>query len=976
MAGRGSGPGLRGGARPGAGRPRLLRRRHRPCRCRRWRPPPAWPGPTARRLLLTLEELGYVRSRRGVRADPQGARPRHGLRGLARALGHRPPAPGGRSSRAPGAPLDGPAGRLGHRLRRPGVGAQDHRPAGRHRHALPRRPRPRRARCCSPPSPRGAGRRARPAQPRGPPASTSAARVERLREELVGVRARGWASPTRSWRRASLGRVPVRDGRGAVRAAMNVTVHAAETSTAHAASGAPAPAAAHRRGGQRRVGAVAVPAARRAPPPRRRGFGHRLTRVPAIPRAERPVDPVPRRLRPRRQLLRGVPPAAAGDRGVARAHRAVLQPHRLRRVARPGLRRSGGRRGRRGHRRPRACWAAATPSSPGYLGSADIGHAVVGAVARVRAANPAAVYCCDPVIGDVGRGVFVRPGIPEFMREVAVPAADLVTPNHFELDLLSGTTTRSLASVKDAVAAVQALGPRVVLTTSLVAEDTPDDAVDLLASEGGRHWRVRTPRLDVAVNGAGDAIAALFLAHWLDTRLGRRGRSPAPARRCTACWPRPRRPARGRSCWSRRRTSSSRPAPRSPSTRSESSAAPHRRAEDLRRGRATARDSPGSGSARRLEGEAGGGDRGGGVPGGVAAAPDRRPHRPVEQPLHPREPGALGPDVLPEVQPAAGPEHPVQLGQRRALVGHAAEHERDDGGVEGAVVRGDALGQPVDHGDRHRGPRGRSDRVLPQVRLRLDGQHLVDRRRVVREVRAGARTDLDDPPGEARQQPRAVLGGPVRLHGGGDPDPQAGEPGVLHRRPVDRASGHGSTMTSGRRPGNGPPTPPRDRRRSRDPRRARILSSRAPREPCPAPRCPDDAPMSVVEERPGADRTAREAVGQAARRRTFAVISHPDAGKSTLTEALALHARAIGQAGAMHGKAGRRGTVSDWMDMEQQRGISISSAALQFEYAASSSTCSTPPATPTSPRTPTGCWPPSTPRSCSSTRPRAWRPRR
>ena len=154
----------------------------------------------------------------------------------------------------------------------------------------------------------------------------------------------------------------------------------------------------------------------------------------------------------------------------------------------------------------------------GYLGSADIGHAVVGAVARVREANRAAVYCCDPVIGDVGRGVFVRPGIEEFMREVAVPAADVVTPNHYELDLLSGAQTRSLASVKDAVAAVQALGPRVVLTTSLVAEDTPDDAIDLLASEGGRHFRVRTPRLGVSVTGAGDAIAALFLAHWLDTR--------------------------------------------------------------------------------------------------------------------------------------------------------------------------------------------------------------------------------------------------------------------------------------------------------------------------------------------------------------------------------------------------------------------------------------------------------------------------
>jgi pyridoxine kinase len=175
----------------------------------------------------------------------------------------------------------------------------------------------------------------------------------------------------------------------------------------------------------------------------------------------------------------------------------------------------------------------------GYLGSADIGHAVLGSVAKVRAANPAAVWCCDPVIGDVGRGVFVRPGIPEFLRETAVPAADIVTPNHFELELLSGQRTGSLDSVKDAVAAVQALGPQVVLTTSLVAEDTPDDAVDLLASEGGRHFRVRTPRLDVAVNGAGDAIAALFLAHWLDTRsaadaLGRAAASVFGLLRMTA----------------------------------------------------------------------------------------------------------------------------------------------------------------------------------------------------------------------------------------------------------------------------------------------------------------------------------------------------------------------------------------------------------------------------------------------------------
>ena len=154
----------------------------------------------------------------------------------------------------------------------------------------------------------------------------------------------------------------------------------------------------------------------------------------------------------------------------------------------------------------------------GYLGSPDIGHAVLGAVAKVRAANPHAVYCCDPVIGDVGRGIFVRPGVPELIRDVVLPAATIVTPNHFELDLLSGDrTTRTLAEVKDAVGALQAAGPRTVLVTSLLVDDTPDDAVDLLACEDGRFFRVRTPRLGISVNGAGDAVAALFLAHHLRT---------------------------------------------------------------------------------------------------------------------------------------------------------------------------------------------------------------------------------------------------------------------------------------------------------------------------------------------------------------------------------------------------------------------------------------------------------------------------
>ncbi|WP_414473690.1 pyridoxal kinase PdxY [Microvirga sp. M2] len=150
----------------------------------------------------------------------------------------------------------------------------------------------------------------------------------------------------------------------------------------------------------------------------------------------------------------------------------------------------------------------------GYMGSADIGNAILSAVARVRALNPQALYCCDPVIGDVGRGIFVRPGIPEFMREQAVPAADIITPNQFELDYLSGRRTETLSDVKRAVSDVQELGPRAVLVTSVEAQETPAGTIDLVAGEGGRFWRVRTPKLSLSINGAGDAIASLFFVHY------------------------------------------------------------------------------------------------------------------------------------------------------------------------------------------------------------------------------------------------------------------------------------------------------------------------------------------------------------------------------------------------------------------------------------------------------------------------------
>lgn len=153
----------------------------------------------------------------------------------------------------------------------------------------------------------------------------------------------------------------------------------------------------------------------------------------------------------------------------------------------------------------------------GYMGDAGIGAAILDAVARVKAANPNAMYCCDPVIGDVGRGVFVRPGIPEFMAQQATPKADIVTPNQFELEHLTGRSTATLAEAKAAVAELQARGPRTVLVTSLRTEITPDDAIDMLAAEAGEFFLLRTPLLPLSVNGAGDAIAALFLLHRLRT---------------------------------------------------------------------------------------------------------------------------------------------------------------------------------------------------------------------------------------------------------------------------------------------------------------------------------------------------------------------------------------------------------------------------------------------------------------------------
>ena len=137
---------------------------------------------------------------------------------------------------------------------------------------------------------------------------------------------------------------------------------------------------------------------------------------------------------------------------------------------------------------------------------------------RVRAANPKAIWCCDPVLGDVDTGIYVKPGIDTFFRERAIPAADLVTPNHFELEHLTG---RTVSTMGEALAAARSLlnGPRLALITSLRRADAPADQIEMVAVSRDAAWRIATPLIgfDIAPNGTGDAVAALFSAHWIES---------------------------------------------------------------------------------------------------------------------------------------------------------------------------------------------------------------------------------------------------------------------------------------------------------------------------------------------------------------------------------------------------------------------------------------------------------------------------
>ena len=154
----------------------------------------------------------------------------------------------------------------------------------------------------------------------------------------------------------------------------------------------------------------------------------------------------------------------------------------------------------------------------GYQASPEIADVIVGTVRDIKAENPDALYTCDPVMGSATSGCFVADTIPPLFRSTIVPAADIITPNQFELGYLTERDVTDLDSTLAAVDAAREMGPSTVLVTSVKRPETPEDAVEMIAVDDNGKWIVRTPRLPFKRNGSGDVTAALFTGHYLRGR--------------------------------------------------------------------------------------------------------------------------------------------------------------------------------------------------------------------------------------------------------------------------------------------------------------------------------------------------------------------------------------------------------------------------------------------------------------------------
>ena len=152
----------------------------------------------------------------------------------------------------------------------------------------------------------------------------------------------------------------------------------------------------------------------------------------------------------------------------------------------------------------------------GYLGSPEIAAVVADFVERAKPRNPALLYCCDPVLGDRDRGLFVQADIPPLLRDLLCPLADIITPNHFEFEWLCGAKATTSDQMIAQAQGLLARGPSTIVVTSAELRDTPDAEIETLAVErtkdGLKAWRVRTPKLPISPSGTGDLFASLLVS--------------------------------------------------------------------------------------------------------------------------------------------------------------------------------------------------------------------------------------------------------------------------------------------------------------------------------------------------------------------------------------------------------------------------------------------------------------------------------
>ena len=191
----------------------------------------------------------------------------------------------------------------------------------------------------------------------------------------------------------------------------------------------------------------------------------------------------------------------------------------------------------------------------GYIGSESFLRAVVNVVQKLKALNPNCRYVCDPVLGDLGRFYVPKELVDIYRREV-LPLADVITPNQFEIEQLTGIAIKSIPDAQRACHILHDIGVSTVLITSIVFDCTeerkvvekypttteslkpPTDSIGMFASKRrlqskdrdvnerkDEQYIIYIPRLEGQFTGTGDVCAALFLGWTADDHANKRGGS-------------------------------------------------------------------------------------------------------------------------------------------------------------------------------------------------------------------------------------------------------------------------------------------------------------------------------------------------------------------------------------------------------------------------------------------------------------------